>query len=78
MFDSEGNLRVGDTFTVGWQGQDALWQGHATKFDPNGKPLSPNITGFAGGGMQGGSFGAAVDASSDTWFRHWSQQFKRQ
>jgi hypothetical protein len=50
MFDSEGNLWVGDNFTVGWQGQDDLWQGNATKFDPNGKPLSPMTTGFAGGG----------------------------
>src|SRR5499427_8046049 len=41
MFDSEGNLWVGDNFTIGWQGSDALWQGNATKFDPNGKPLSP-------------------------------------
>ena len=41
MFDSEGNLWVGDNFTVGWQGQDTLWQGNATKFAPNGKPLSP-------------------------------------
>ena len=44
MFDSEGNLWVGDNFTVGWRGQDSLWQGHATKFAPNGRPLSPNIT----------------------------------
>src|SRR5215475_12116251 len=29
MFDSEGNLWVGDNFTVGWQGQDAFWQGNA-------------------------------------------------
>src|SRR5262249_11695952 len=28
MFDSEGNLWVGDNFTVGWQGTDALWQGN--------------------------------------------------
>src|SRR5215475_2658156 len=68
MFDSEGNLWVGDNFTVGWQGQDSLWQGNATKFNPNGKPLSPNITGFAGGGMQGASFGAAVDAKDNAWF----------
>ena len=32
MFDSEGNLWVGDNFTVGWQGQDALWQGNFSKF----------------------------------------------
>ena len=67
MFDSEGNLWVGDNFTVGWQGQDALWQGNATKFAPNGRPLSPPTTGFAGGGMQGGTFGAAVDANDNAW-----------
>ena len=67
MFDSEGNLWVGDNFTVGWQGQDALWQGNATKFAPDGKPLSPITTGFAGGGMQGGTFGAAVDANDNVW-----------
>src|SRR5262249_45282294 len=67
MFDSAGNLWVGDNFTVGWQGQDSFWQGNATKFDPNGKPLSPITTGFAGGGMQGGSFGAAVDAKDNAW-----------
>jgi hypothetical protein len=56
---------VGDNFTIGWQGQDNLWQGNATKFAPNGKPLSPITTGFAGGGMQGGTFGAAVDAKDN-------------
>jgi hypothetical protein len=68
MFDSEGNLWAADNFTVGWQGQDSLWQGHATKFAPNGRPLSPNITGFTGGGMEGGTFGAAVDAKDNAWF----------
>jgi hypothetical protein len=67
MFDSEGNLWVGDNFTVGWQGHDTLWQGNATKFAPNGRPLSPITTGFAGGGMQGGTFGAAVDAKDNAW-----------
>ena len=56
-FDSEGNLWVGDNFTVGWQASDALWQGHATKFAPNGRALSPITTGFTGGGMEGGTFG---------------------
>jgi len=68
MFDSEGNLWVGDNFTVGWQGQDSLWEGHATKFAPNGRPISPNITGFTGGGMEGGTFGAAVDTKNNAWF----------
>jgi hypothetical protein len=67
MFDSQGNLWVGNNFTVGWQGQDSLWQGNASKFDGNGKPLSPMTTGFAGGGMQGGTFGAAVDAKDNAW-----------
>ena len=67
MFDSEGNLWVGDNFSVGWQGQDSLWQGHATKFAPNGRPLSPITTGFTGGGMEGGTFGAAVDAKDNAW-----------
>ena len=67
MFDSEGNLWVGDNFTVGWQGQDTLWQGNATKFAPSGKALSPITTGFAGGGMEGGTFGAAVDAKDNAW-----------
>jgi len=68
MFDSEGNLWVGDNFTVGWQGGDVLWQGNATKFAPNGTPLSPITTGFSGGGMAGGTFGAAVDARDNAWF----------
>jgi hypothetical protein len=67
-FDSEGNLWTGDNFTVGWQGDDTLWQGNATKFAPNGRPLSPMTTGFAGGGMQGGSFGLAIDAHDNAWF----------
>jgi streptogramin lyase len=67
-FDSEGNLWVGDNFSVGWQGQDSLWEGHATKFAPDGKTLSPITDGFSGGGMEGGTFGAAVDAKDNAWF----------
>ena len=74
MFDSEGNLWVGDNFTVGWQGQDSLWQGHATKFAPNGKPLSPITTGFTGGGMEGGTFGAAVDANDNAWLTNYGSK----
>ncbi len=68
MFDSEGNFWVADNFTVGWQGQDSLWEGHATKFAPNGTALSPLTTGYTGGGMEGGSFGLAVDANNNAWF----------
>ncbi len=67
MFDSEGNLWVGDNFTIGWQAQDTLWQGNFTKFAPNGKPLSPITTGFYGGGFAGGTFGNAVDTKDNVW-----------
>ncbi|HEY2117604.1 MAG TPA: hypothetical protein VGH37_00330 [Candidatus Acidoferrum sp.] len=67
MFDSEGNLWVGDNWTVGWQGQDILWQGNVTKFAPNGRPLSPMTTGFTADGMEGGTFGAAIDANDRVW-----------
>jgi hypothetical protein len=67
-FDSEGNFWTGDNFTVGWQGVETLWQGNVTKFAANGRPLSPMTTGFAGGGMEGGSFGEAIDAHDNAWF----------
>ena len=34
---------------------------------PNGKPLSPITTGFTGGGMEGGTFGAAIDLKGNVW-----------
>jgi hypothetical protein len=74
MFDSEGNLWVGDNWTVGWQGQDALWQGNVTKFAPNGRPLSPSPAGFTGGGMEGGTFGAAIDAKDNAWFTNYGSK----
>ena len=67
MFDSEGNLWVGDNFTVGWQAQDALWEGNFSKFAPNGKPISPITTGYYGGGFAGGTFGNAVDDKDNVW-----------
>ena len=73
-FDSEGNLWVGDNFTIGWQASDALWQGHATKFAPNGHPLSPITTGFTGGGMEGGTFGAAIDANDNAWLTNYGSK----
>ncbi len=67
MFDSEGNLWTANNFLAGWQGQDTLWNGNASKFDPNGKPLSPATTGFTGGGIGGPGFGLAVDAKDNAW-----------
>ena len=67
MFDSEGNLWIADNMQVGSQRQDAFWQGTARKFAPDGKPLSPPLTGFTGGGMQGPGFGVAIDANDNAW-----------
>ena len=74
MFDSKGNFWVGDNWTVGWQGQDVLWQGNVTKFAPNGRALSPITSGFAAPGMEGGTFGAAVDAKDNVWFSSYGSQ----
>jgi len=52
LFDSQGNAWSGANFIVGSQGGDALWDGNLAKFSPNGKPLSPMTTGFAGGGLR--------------------------
>src|SRR5262249_27229166 len=67
MFDSEGNLWVGDNFTVGWQGQDAFWQA----MPPSSIPTANHVTDHHWvyrGGMLGASFGAAVDANDNAWF----------
>ncbi len=71
MFDSEGNLWSGSNFTVGWQAQESLWQGNAAKLAPNGRALSPITTGFTGGGMEGGTFGVAVDAHDNAWLTNY-------
>ena len=65
--DSQGNVWAGDNWIVGAQNQDALWDGHLTKFAPNGKPLSPPVTGFTGGGVEGIGFGLTLDAQDNCW-----------
>jgi hypothetical protein len=67
MFDSEGNAWTADNFQVGAQAQDSLWQGHVSKFAPDGKPLSPAVIGFTGGGLMGPGFGLAIDAKDNAW-----------
>ena len=67
MFDSQGNVWTADNFQVGAQAQDSLWQGHVSKFAPDGKPLSPETTGFTGGGLLGPGFGLAIDANDNAW-----------
>ena len=67
MFDSEGNAWIGANFVAGSQALDAFWNGNLSKFAPNGKPLSPMTTGFAGGGLLGPGFGMAIDAQDRVW-----------
>jgi hypothetical protein len=74
VFDSKGDLWVGDNFTVGWQGQDSLWEGNASEFAPNGQALSPMTTGFTGGGMEGGTFGGAIDSHDNVWLDSYGSQ----
>ena len=67
MFDSKGNAWSGANFIVGSLGHDSLWDGNMAEFAPDGRPLSPMTTGFAGGGLQGPGFGTAIDANDRVW-----------
>jgi hypothetical protein len=67
MFDSQGKAWSGANFIVGSQGHDSLWDGNLSAFAPDGRPLSPITTGFAGGGLQGPGFGTAIDANDRVW-----------
>ena len=74
MIDSQGNAWVGNNFVVGAQNQSILWNGNLSKFAPNGKPLSPMTTGFAGGGLSGVGFGLAIDAQDNVWASGYASQ----
>jgi hypothetical protein len=67
MIDSQGNAWTADNFLYGGQSQDVLWDGGLSEFAPNGKPLSPAITGFTGGGIFGPGFGLTLDAQDRVW-----------
>jgi hypothetical protein len=61
MFDAEGNLWSGQNWMPGSQsGVVRSIGGGVIKFTPNGKPLSPPITGFTGMGLDGVGWGTAV------------------
>ena len=74
MFDSQGNVWVGNNFLVGAQNQAILWDGNVTKFAPNGVPLSPMTTGFSGGGLSGVGFGLAIDEKDNAWVDGYASQ----
>ncbi len=67
MFDAQGNVWVVDNFMVGAQNQDIFWGGGLSKFAPDGKALSPAVTGFTGGGIRGPGFGLTLDAGGRVW-----------
>ncbi|MBV8476389.1 MAG: hypothetical protein JOZ36_06965 [Acidobacteria bacterium] len=66
MFDADGNAWTGVNFIVGSQASDDLWDGNLAEFAPNGKALSPETTGFQGGGIEGPGF-AMAGFSSAAW-----------
>ena len=66
--DSEGNMWSANNFLVGSQTTIFEWVGGGTsKFAPDGKPLSPMITGFSGGGIDSAGWGIAVSADDKVW-----------
>ena len=67
MFDADGNAWTGVNFIIGSQASDDLWDGNLSEFAPNGKALSPETTGFQGGGIEGPGFGTAVAADGSVW-----------
>ena len=67
MFDADGNLWSGQNWMCGSQsGVNKSTGGGVVKFTPNGKALSPDITGFTGMGIDGVGWGTAV-AKDKVW-----------
>ncbi len=66
--DGEGNMWSANNFLVGGQTTIFDWVGGGiSKFAPNGKPLSPMITGFRGGGVDSAGWGIAVSGDDKVW-----------
>ena len=65
MFDKDGYLWSGQNWMPGSQsGVNRSIGGGVLKMAPNGKPLSPPITGFTGMGIDGVGWGTAVTLSN--------------
>jgi streptogramin lyase len=66
--DGEGNMWSSNNFLAGGQTTIFDWVGGGiSKFAPNGKPLSPMIKGFRGGGVDSAGWGIAVSADDKVW-----------
>lgn len=66
--DGEGNFWTNNNWLVG--SQTTIFHqfgGGSGKFAPNGKPLSPMITGFRGGGLDSPGWGVAFSADDKVW-----------
>ncbi|TYC69153.1 hypothetical protein FMN63_11020 [Stappia sp. BW2] len=66
--DVEGNFWTNNNWLVG--SQTTIFQQFGAgsgKFAPNGKPLSPAITGFQGGGLDSPGWGVAFSADDKVW-----------
>lgn len=74
MIDSQGNAWAADNFIVGAQNIDKIWAGGLSKLAPNGKPLSPPLRGFTGGGIGGPGFGLTLDAADNVWVTSFQAQ----
>ncbi|WP_424991020.1 hypothetical protein [Fluviibacterium sp. S390] len=66
--DVEGNFWTNNNWLVGSQTTIFHQFGAGSgKFAPNGKPLSPAITGFRGGGLDSPGWGVAFSADDKVW-----------
>jgi streptogramin lyase len=66
--DGEGNFWTNNNWMPG--SQTTIYEqfgGGEGKFAPNGKPLSPMITGFTGGGIDSPGWGVAFSADDKVW-----------
>jgi len=66
--DGEGNFWTNNNWLVG--SQTTIYRqfgGGVGKFAPNGRPLSPMITGYRGGGLDSPGWGIAFSADDKVW-----------
>ncbi len=68
VIDGEGNMWSANNFLVGSQTTIfSQFGGGISKFAPNGKPLSPMIIGYQGGGVDSAGWGIAISADDKVW-----------
>ncbi len=66
--DGDGNMWANNNFIAG--SQTTIYDqfgGGISKFAPDGKPLSPMVTGFLGGGVYSAGWGIAISEDDKVW-----------